>query len=88
MNIVSPIKEGKIPLDYSMLDIKESLQNTIGTLQVVSFLVFLPENISWICFTHPYAPCDIISVKTMPPSGGHTPSYIVSNSEANQTDSF
>ena len=42
---------------------------TIGTLQVVSFLVFLPENASWIHFVHPYAPCDVITMKTMPPSG-------------------
>ena len=43
--------------------------NTIETLQVVSFLVFLPENVSWVSFAHPYTPHDIIAAKIMPPSG-------------------
>ena len=41
----------------------------LGTLQVVSFLAFLPENVSGINFVHLYAPCDIIAAKTMPPCG-------------------
>ena len=62
-------------------------RNTIGTLQVVSFLVFLPENASWICFVHLYALCDIITAKPMPPNGRAHPQLHVSNFEANQTDS-
>ena len=42
--------------------------NTIETLQVVSFLPFLPENPSGICFVHLYAPCDMTTVKMMPTS--------------------
>ena len=68
MNLVSPIKGGKIPLDYSMLDIGHPGKH-LGTLQVVSIIAFLPENASWICFMHLYAPCDIIATKMMPPSG-------------------
>ena len=33
------------------------------------FPCFLPENPSWVHFVHPYAPHDVIVVKTMPPSG-------------------
>ena len=51
------------------LDIQDTLQNTIGTLQVVSFLVFSALKASWICFAHPYAPHDITAMKTMPPCG-------------------
>ena len=61
-------------------------EKTIGTLQVVSFLVFLPENISWVHFMHLYAPCDVIIIKTTPPMVEHNPSYIVSNSKANWMD--
>ena len=62
----------KIPLDYSYagLDIQEKHFRThLGTLQVVSFLAFLPENASGMHSTHLYAPCDIIDMKTTPPSG-------------------
>ena len=34
-----------------------------------------------------HAPCDMISTKTMPPSGRATPIYILSKFEVNQTDS-
>ena len=44
------------------LDIQE-------TLQVVSFLVFSARKAPQICFAHPYAPCDVIVAKMMPPSG-------------------
>ena len=77
LNIVS---QGGMNCEYELYthtrimpgNTQETLQDTwktIGTLQVVSFLVFLPENVSWVCFMHPYAPCDIITAKTMPPSG-------------------
>ena len=71
MNIVSPIKGGKIPLDYSMLDTghpgitSEHNRNTPGCI----FPCFLLENPSWVHFLHPYAPHDIIAIKAMPPSG-------------------
>ena len=58
----------------------------LGTLQVVSIFAFLPENASWVCFLHLYAPCDVIAMKMMTPSGRAHPSYIVSNSEANWTN--
>ena len=55
------------------------LRNTLGTLEVVSFLVFcvLGARKSGICIlgplmpflVHPCAPCDVISMKMMPPSG-------------------
>ena len=47
---------------YRTLDIQE-------TLWVVSFLVFLPENISQVCFMHPHTPHDIITIKMMLPAG-------------------
>ena len=62
----------KIPLDYSYagLDIQEKHFKTLrNTLQVVSFLVLLPENASQICFVHLYPPHDIITMKMTPPSG-------------------
>ena len=43
------------------LDIQESHQ-------VVSFLLFLPENTSWIHFAHPTAPHIITAVEMMPSS--------------------
>ena len=42
---------------------------TIGTLQVVSIFAFLPENVPGVCFVPPYAPCYVIAVKMMSPSG-------------------
>ena len=57
----------KIPLDYSYvgLDIQEKHFRThLGTLQVVSFLAFLPflpENASGRHFMHLYTPHDIIA---------------------------
>ena len=51
---------------------RETLQDTIRTLQVVSFLgflPFLPKNASGMHFAHLYAPCDITTTKMMPPSG-------------------
>ena len=38
-------------------------------LQVVSFLVFLPENASGMHFAHLYMPHDVITVKMLPPNG-------------------
>ena len=56
------------------LDIQETPQETLQeTLQVVSFLVFLPENPPVIFFTHPYAPHDVITTKTMRPSSRTLP---------------
>ena len=37
-------------------------------------------------FTPLYTPCDVITIKTMPPSGRAPPRYAVSNSEANWTN--
>ena len=58
-----------MPLDYSMLDIQESLQNTMGTLQVVSIFAFLPEKVPGVCFVHLYTPCDVIAAKMTLPNG-------------------
>ena len=55
----------KIPLDYSYAgwDIQEKHFRThLGTLQVVSFLAFLPENASGMHFVLLYAPHDVIAV--------------------------
>ena len=71
------MKGGKIPLDYSMLDTGHPGKH-LGTLQVVSFLAFLPENVPGVCFVHLYAPCDIIAMKMMPSSGrAHPHAYTV-----------
>ena len=50
-----------------------TLRNTTGTLQVVSFLVFSARKTSGMNFMHPCTPHDIISAKTMPPSGRARP---------------
>ena len=58
MNIVSPIKGGKIPLGYSILDTGHPGKHS-GTLQVVSFHgfnAFLPENASVVHFVHLCSP--------------------------------
>ena len=78
----------KILLDYSYagLDIQEKYFKTIGTLQVVSFLVFLPENESGICFMHLLHPVMSLLQTQCHLVVGHTPSYIASNFEANPID--
>ena len=88
MNIVNPIKGGKIPLDYSMLNTGHPgiTSKTIGTLQVVSFLVFLPENVSWVHFAHLYAPYDVTAMTMTHLVVGHTLRYTVSKFEANWTN--
>ena len=78
---------------------QETLRNHIGTqgtLQVVSFLVFCMLGARNRQNMHPWssnailaclcAPCDMISVKAVPPVVGHTLSYTVSKFGVNQTD--
>ena len=93
MNIASPIKREKIPLNYSMLDTghpgitSEHNRNTPGYIFLCYGYFSRPEN-------HPgYVLCTCMHPMTSSLQKkhdlvvGHTPSYIVSNSEANQTNS-
>ena len=41
----------------------------LGTLQIVSFLVFAARKTPVMCFVHLCAPHDIIAMETTPPSG-------------------
>ena len=79
----------KIPLDYSYaeLDIQEKQFKTLrNTLQVVSFLVFLPEKHPWCVLhtcTHPMmsslqTQCHLVV--------GHTLMHTLSKVEVNRTD--
>ena len=65
MNIVSPIKGGKIPLGYSMLDTGHPGKHS-GITPGCIFPCFLPEKHP-NAFSHPCMPHDIIAMKTMPP---------------------
>ena len=61
-------------------------RNTQETLQVVSFLVFLPENHPW-CVLHTHVhPHDIIAWKQCHLVVGHTLMYTLCKFEVNQTD--
>ena len=85
MNFVSPIKGGKIPLGYSMLDTGHPGKHS-GITPGCIFPCFLPEDVPPCVLCTCVHPCDVTAMKMTHPVVGHSLRYTVFKFEADQTN--